>query len=748
MGRIRTIARRSFLIGSAAVLGGVAFGYYAYKRPLPNPLKDDLAEGEAALTPYVKIDANGITLITPRADFGQGGYSVQAMLLAEELDIDPASVRLDPGKPSPAYYNQALLREAVPFQPTDTGWLAKHARDLTDVPAKFLGFQITGGSSTVPDAFDKLRMAGAVARETLKEAAAQKAGVSRDVLKTGDGAVILPDGTRMPYTALAPVAAGITPVSDVTLRPPESWRLIGKPRQRLDIVAKSTGTQSYGIDFTAPGMLYATVRMNPGIGGAMKSFDAGKAQKMRGVKKIVPLAGGIGVIADNTWRAIQAANEVDIQWEAPAYPASSAAMWDKMNDVLENGSRDHTGRDDGDVEAALAAAEAPLDAQYRVPYLAHAPLEPMSAAALITGQRADIWTGSQIPRFVESHVASLTGLSRENVHVHVLPMGGSFGRRLEDDYVLQAVELAQAMPGTPIKLTWSREEDMTHDFPRPMQMMRARGAHAGGKVVACDLHIAGQSITSSWFSRLLYAPPGPDRIITTGAWDQPYAIPDYRVTGYRAPEMVPVSSWRSVGASGNAFFHECFLDELIAAAGADPLEERLRLCDDPLSRKVLEKLGEISGWNGPTLSDNRARGLAFSLSFGVPAAEVVEIITTADGIRIDKVFAVAEVGRIVDPVNFEAQLSGGALFGLGHAMNCELTFEDHAAEQDNFHVYEAMRLNQAPEVVAVGLENGPHIRGIGEPGVPPAAPALANAIFAATGQRIRELPLARHVDFA
>jgi isoquinoline 1-oxidoreductase beta subunit len=374
-------------------------------------------------------------------------------------------------------------------------------------------------------------------------------------------------------------------------------------------------------------------------------------------------------------------------------------------------------------------------------------MEPLNAVVLYTGDRLDIWTGTQIPGFIQGHAAKLANLPDDKVHVHAQMIGGSFGLRLEDTYALQAVELGMAMKGVPVKMTWSREEDMTHDYPRPMQISRARGTVRDGKVESYDLSIASQSVTSSWLGRLMMAPPGPDIVIVAGAWDQPFAIPNYRVTGYRAKEMVPVSTWRSVGASGNGFLHAAFLDELIHAAGADPMSELIRLCNHDVSRKVLETLRELSGWNGSRIDANRARGVAFTLSFGVPVAEVVEVNNTPQGIKIEKVYVVCDVGRIVDPVNFESQLMGGVIWGLGHAMNCELTYENYAPQQTNYHAYEGMRLYQAPEIVVKGLQLGSQIRGIGEPAVPPAGPALANAIFAATGKRIRELPLNKQIPF-
>ena len=746
MGRLKTIARRTFLIGSAAIAGGVAFGVYKYKTPHDNPLLNDLPEGAAALTPYVLITAQSITLITPRADKGQGATSVQAALIAEELDVELDQIRTDPGAPSPAYYNTALAGDAVPFRSTDDSLLATTTRSVMDAPIKFLGLQITGGSTTVPDGYDKLRMAGAVARETLKAAAAQIHGLDVAALITERGAVILPDGTRVPYQALASTAAALDPVQDVTLRAPDQWRLLGKPMQRVDIVAKSTGTQNYGIDQSPPGMLHGAIRLNPAQGGEMLGFDATEAEKMRGVVKIVPLPGGIGVIADNTWRAFQAALAVDVEWGPAPYPADMAGHWSALSESFTPDQQDSRFRNVGDVDAALAE-DSDLAVEYRAPYLAHAPLEPINATVVVAEGRVDVWTGTQIPRFVQKNVARIAGIETENVHIHALMIGGSFGHRLEDDVVRHATRLAMAMPGTPIKLTYSREEDMTHDYPRQIAMARGRGRVKGGQVESFDLGIAMPSVMTSQMGRQGLPVPGPDLQIVAGAWDQPFDIPNYRVTGYRAPELAPISSWRSVGASSNGFFHDCLLDELIHAAGADPLAERLRLCNHTPSRKVLEAVGEMSNWGG-TPGPRRGRGVAFCLSFGVPCAQVIEVSDTDAGIRIDRVYVAADVGRILDPVNFEGLVKGGVIFGLGHAMNCEITYSNGAAEQENFDSFPGMRLYQCPEIVVRGLENADNIRGIGEPPVPPAAPALANAIFAATGTRLREMPFNRFVDFA
>ena len=745
MGRVRTIARRTFLVGSAAIAGGVAFGTYMVVRPHDNPMLADAAEGEAVITPWVKIDSRSVTLITPHVDLGQGAYSMQAALIAEELDIEFGQFDVSPGVPSAAYYNTAAGSELAPFMSTDRSWRAETMRTILGAVVKTLGVQGTGGSSTVPDSFEKLRLAGAVARETLKAAAAQQTGVPVDRLKTANGAVQLPDGSELKYTALAATAATIEPVRNVTLRDPSQWRMVGKPMQRLDIVAKSTGTQKYGIDLRMDGMVHAAVRTNPRQGGEMNGYDAAAAERKRGVKQIMPIKGGVAVIADNTWRAIEAANAIEFDWGPAPYPAEMDGHWDAVSSSFVPERLDAEWRNDGDVDMALGEGDV-LEAEYRAPYVAHAPLEPLSALVKVNDDRVDIWVSHQLPRFVQQKVAEVTGHETDQVHLHNQYGGGSFGHRLEFEQITQAAEIAAKMKGVPVKLTYSREEDFAHDFPRQIAMCRTRGVAKDGKVHAFDLAIASVSSTASQSGRLGQPVPGADKQLAAGAWNLPYALPNFRVKAYKVPELAPTSSWRSVGASTAGFFADCSLDELIHAAGGDPLEERLRLMNDDVSRKVLEAVGEMSGWGtGP--GPGKGRGVAFVTSFGVPCAEVVEVTMTEDGIRIDKVWVAADVGKVVDPVSFENQVKGGVIWGLGHAMNSEITYSDGMAEQSNYHDHEAMRLYQCPEIEVRGLENADRIRGIGEPPVPPAPPALANAIFAATGKRIREMPFNKHIDF-
>jgi len=744
MGRAMKIARRGFLFGSVAILGGVAFGWYRYATPHGNPLEAGLDAGEATLNPYVLIDANGVTVIAPRAEMGQGVHTTLAALVAEEMDLDWSAIRVIHGPASAAYFNSAVLAEGIPFAPTDDSRLANTMRGAMDIPAKFLGLQITGGSSSIPDAFEKMRLAGAAARMALVQAASARLGLPADQLSTENGAVLAPDGTRIPYADLAVDAAAIDLREEPALKPRESWRLLGRSLPRTDMLAKVTGTQTYAIDLRLPGMRFATVRTNPRLGGAMLSYDASAAEAMPGVERIIPLPNGLAVVAMTTWHAMQAADAITFDWGPAPYPATSAEIADTLRASFAEDRKDSTNRDDGDVDAVLTADD--WQAEYTVPYLAHATMEPMSGAALLRDGRLTVWAGNQIPTQALAEAQAITGLPPEAIDIQILPMGGGFGRRLEMDALRQSIQIAMAMEGTPILLAWSREEDMTHDAYRPAAIARVRAKLDGKMLVAFDYATASSSVVESQAGRLGYSLPGPDGAIVQGAWEQPYRLPNHRVTGYRAPAMVPVGSWRSVGASQNAFFHESAMDELAHLAGADPLEFRLSQIDHEPSRKVLETVAEMSGWG--SAAPGRAKGVAFCMSFGVPTAQVIEVETTPAGLRMTGAWIAADVGIALDPGNIEAQLQGGMVFGLSAAIRGEITFADGMAEQANFWDYEPLRLSQCPPIRVQILENQPHIRGVGEPGTPPAAPALGNAIFALTGQRLRDLPFSRAVTFA
>ncbi|MDX1509258.1 MAG: molybdopterin cofactor-binding domain-containing protein, partial [Woeseiaceae bacterium] len=672
-------------------------------------------------------------------------HTTLAALVAEELGVTLDDINVEHGPASKAYYNRVILEEAVPFAQTDFSKTAERMRGVTHIPAKFLAFQVTGGSTSIPDAYDKMRIAGAAAREVLLEAAAVRLGVDKSTLTAKRGAVVSAAGERIAYTELALDAADIELPADPPLKSPSEWRILGQSQQRVDIVAKSTGTAEYSIDTRLPGMLYATVKMNPRLGAPMHGYDGSRAEAMPGVKKIVELDGGVAVVATNTWLAFRAADAIDFDWGDAPYPDDTDGHFDALVDAFAN-DPDSENRDDGDVGAALAEG-ADLEGEYRVPYLAHATMEPLNAVAWLNDDQLDVWAGSQAPTQALKDAATITGLDEDHVRINTTYMGGGFGRRSETDFIKMAVQVAQAMPGTPVKTTWSREEDMRHDTYRPPAIARFRATVADGLPTALDIELASPSIMASQMPRIGMPAIGPDVTIVQAGWDQPYGIANYRVAGYRSGPLMPLGYWRSVGASQNGFFHESIIDEIAHAAGSDPLDMRIRLMTHGPSRKVLEAVGEMANWGG-RLPAGHAQGVAFVLSFGVPVAEIVEVANTPDGIRIVRVYAAVDVGTALDPRNIEGQVQSGVNFGLAAAMMGEITIEEGAVVQGNFNEYDAIRIHQAPDIEVRILENGERIRGIGEPGTPPAAPALATAIYAATGRRIRELPLAKHVSFA
>jgi isoquinoline 1-oxidoreductase subunit beta len=744
MSRIGTIARRGFLLGSVAVLGGVAFGWWRYATPYGNPLTPTLTEGETTLNAYVIIDAAGVTIIAPRAEMGQGVHTTLAAMVAEEMDLTLDQVRVVHGPASNAYFNAAGLAEGLPFMPTDRGWLAETSRAAVEVPAKFLGLQMTGGSSSVPDAFEKMRLAGAAARIALVAAAAERLGVGAETLSTREGAVIARDGTEIPYTELAEAAALVKISGEPALKDRSEWTLLGKTQPRVDMPGKVTGTAMFTADLRLPGMVFATVKANPNLGAEMLSFEDSAATAMPGFIRTVSVARGVAVVASSTWAAMQAAEEIAFEWAPATYPQTTERMEAEVAASFVADRRDGRPRNEGDVEAVLAADA--FEAEYSVPFLAHATMEPMTAAALLMDGQLTIWAGNQIPTLVRDLGAELTGLPKESIHVETMLMGGGFGRRLESDMIAQVVTVAKAMEGTPVLLTWSREEDMMHGMLRPMAKARVRGKVDAGKVAALDYSVAAPSVLESFAGRMGYSIPGPDGTLLQGGWEQPYGFPNYRVTAYRVPAMVPVGNWRSVGASFNGFFHDTAIDELAHLAGVDPVEFRLSQLTDMPSRKVIEAVAEMSDWGNVPAS--RARGVAFTLAFGVPAAEVIEVEQTDRGIRMTNAWAAVDVGIALDPGNIAAQVSGAMVFGLSAAIRGKISFADGQVQEWNFWDYEPLRLDQCPPVEVRVLENGDRIRGIGEPGTPPAAPALGNAIFALTGQRLRDLPFADKVDFA
>ncbi|GAA6190471.1 molybdopterin cofactor-binding domain-containing protein [Phaeobacter sp. NW0010-22] len=743
MASIGKILRRTFLIGSVAVVGGVAFGVYKVRSPAPNPLKP--GQGQAALNPFVMIDQNGVTLFAPRAEMGQGVQTTWAALIAEELDVELDQVTVLHGPAAAAYYNSAFVADGLPGKGYDTSDFMHNLGEALGVIGKSLSLHATGGSTSMKDGFIRMREAGASARETLKQAAADQLGVSRDQLKTQAGHVITPDGSKIPYGELAVAAASVDPI-EAELRDPTTWTKLGQNLPRLDMVGKATGTAEFAIDVRLPGMKFATVRRNPKLGGGMVSFDGKEAKTLPGVEKIVDLGDGIAVIATNTWLAIQAAEAVEIEWEDAPYPPETDAIFQTLAKAFD-GSPNSTMRDDGDVDT-LPDGATEFSADYSVPFLAHATMEPMTAVARLNSDGLQVWTGTQTPTFAQSRAAYVTGLETEQVEINTTYLGGGFGRRLELDFVEVAVKVAMAMPGTPILTTWSREEDMRHDYYRPGAIARMRGAIKDGKAVLMDGHLATQSPTQQAMERITgMAGAGPDKVLVEGFFNQPYAIPNYRMSGYISDLKIPAGFWRSVGNSHNAFFHDTFMDEMAHAAGRDPLEFRLEMArpEWDVAARVLETVRDMSGWTGKT-PDGVGRGVAFAYSFGTPVAQVIEVVDEDGTIRINKAWIACDMGLALDPGTVKAQMFGGMMYGLSAASFGEITFADGEVEQFNFPDYDAVRMHTAPQVDIQILETNRFMGGAGEPGTPPAAPALGNALFDLTGKRARTLPLNQHFD--
>ncbi len=758
MASIGKIARRTFLFGMAAVAGGVAVGYYYSRKPYPNPLEGELAEGEVTFNPYLKIGSdNSITLIAPRAEMGQGISTTLAAFVAEELDVTLDRVTVEHGPPSYAYYNAAMLEEGAGFNFWDDSFTAETVRGMMGMAGKMLGLQATGGSTAARDGFDRMRQAGAAARLMLVDAAAARLGVPARDLATDNGTIVhTGSGRSVTYGEVALDAAKLAPPAKVALKERADWKLLGKPQKRVDMLAKVTGAPIFGIDVRQPDMLFGTVRMSPVFGAKPVRSDTSAAAKLPGVVKIVPIKSsygtGFGVIAENTWAAFRAAEAIDVEWGKPDYPLAD----DEIMAVIANAAK--TGeasamRDDGDVDAAFADApqDRVIEAEYSVPYLSHAPMEPMNCTARLKDGVLDVWAPNQMPVLVRWFCSDIAGVPGDKTNVHTTSMGGAFGRRGELDYALYATILAKETDGRPVQVTWTREEDMRRGPFRPASVGRFR-ARIGddGLPVAVDMRVAAQNMMASLMSRTFTSLPagGSDPSITDGSRNQPYTIPNYRVSEIQVPLPIPVTFWRSVGNSVNGFFHECFMDEIAQAGGVDPVEMRRKLMAQyPAALAVVNKVAEMSGW-GAALPAGKARGFAFTLSFGSWCGQVIQIAETPAGIRLEKMWIAVDVGTALDPGIIEAQMISGAIYGLSAAMGQAITFADGRVIQSNFHDFDAMRIFQAPQFEVAVLENFHRMGGVGEVGVPPAAPALANALAALKGKRFRALPLSREVAFA
>ena len=683
------VDRRSFL----AATGGLLLGFC-----LPERGRADTA---SKLNGFVHIAPDDtVTFFIHKAEMGQGTVTSLSMLLAEELECDWKKIRTE-------------------FPGVD--------------PASYGPMQGVFGSASIRSSWQPLRKAGASAREMLIAAAAQKWGVDQSQCRAENGFVVdTSSNARLSYGSLADAASKVPVPASVTLKDPTQFRVIGTSAKRLDTPDKVNGKAEFGIDVRVPGMVYGVVARCPVFGGRVASFDAAKAKAVPGVKQVVQISNGVAVVADNTWSAMEGRRALQVQWdEGPNAHATNASIRKMFADLCETPGA--VARKQGDAEGALAGAARKIEAVYEAPYLAHAPMEPLNCTAHVRPDGCDVWASTQFQSAARDTAVKITGLPPDKVQIHTLFMGGGFGRRGGSDYVGEAVEVAKAI-GVPVKVTWSREDDLQHDTYRPASYTRfAAGLDGDGWPVAFTARIACPAFG--------FMNNGVDFAGVEGIADLAYAVPNLQVE-YHAPKAgIPVNYWRSVGYSQNTFFAESFIDELAAASRKDPVEFRRHLlAKSPRLQAVLALVAEKAGWGKP-LPDGRYRGVAVANNIGSFNAQVAEISIDRGKLRVHRVVCAVDCGYVVNPAIVEQQIQSGIVFGLTAALKGDITIDRGRVTQGNFDKYTMLRIQEMPvvEVHIVPSPNAPG--GIGEASTPGIAPAVANAIFAATGKRVRSLPI-------
>ncbi|MBA2965427.1 MULTISPECIES: xanthine dehydrogenase family protein molybdopterin-binding subunit [Ramlibacter] len=751
--------RRTLLLAGTAGAGALLVGWLALpqRSRLGSRALLPAGEGEVALNGWIKVGADGsIVLAMPRSEMGQGVYTALPMLAAEELDVPLSAVRIERAGTDAIYGNVASWVTGLPFHPQegereDGFGRVKAARWVVGKVARELGINATGGSTSVADAWEVVRTAAATARATLLGAAALQWRLPVDELSVAGGVVSHPSGRSARYADLAARAAA-TPPGTVQLKAPQDWRLIGKAVPRLDIPGKVDGRATFGIDVRLPGLKYAAIRLCPLLGGQPGRIDAGRALALPGAERLVllpALAGstaGFAVLGRTSWHALRAAAAVDVDWHAPPGPALNT---DAISQALEEAVRGGDGfvfHETGDVDAAAAEDTQVVEGWYRAPYLAHATMEPMNCTARVRTGTVEVWVPTQVPSLARDVAARVAGVPADAVTVHVPLLGGGFGRRLEVDYVAQAVRVAMDAGGAPVQLLWSREEDTTHDFYRPMQVARLRAVLGpGGRVDSLAITSAGDAVAPRWMQRAVpaLAPPVdlPDKTTAEGLFDLPYAIANQRMAHVATRSGVPVGYWRSVGHSHNAFFSEGFVDELAAAGRVDPVEFRRRLLKGEARHlAVLELAARRGGWGQP-LPPGRARGVALHESFGTIVAQVVEVSLEQGAPRVHRVVCALDCGMVVNPGIVAQQMEGAVVFALTAALHGGIDIRGGRVVQRNFTDAPLVTAARAPRVETWIVPSQRPPSGVGESGVPPLAPAVANALFSLTGQRLRSLPL-------
>jgi isoquinoline 1-oxidoreductase beta subunit len=750
------LKRRYFVLGAVGAVGALVVGWSALparERLIPSdPLPT--APGQAALNGWVKVSVdNTVTLVMSQSEMGQGVHTSLAMLLADEMEADWAQIRFEQSGDDPIYNNLAAVVDSLPFQPDDHGVVKRASRHvvgklLREIP----GLNGTGGSSSVNDQWLVLRQAGASARLLLIAAAADRWRVPAAECHAEAGRVLHTSGRSASFGELAPRAAQLSLPTDVALKEPSQFKLIGRPVPRIDNAAKVNGSAMFGIDALPPGLLYASATMCPTLGGKVTRFDAAATLKLSGVRKVVSFdpvgaslvgvgntSGGVAVIADTPYHAMRAIEKVTVEWDhGPAAAVSSQDVAAGLALALDSQpGKAHF--ETGDLAAALKSAARTLDAEYRVPMLAHATMEPMNCTVQFKDGSAMVWAATQAPGGARAAVAEALGIKVEKVTLIVPYLGGGFGRRYFTDFLVQAAVVARQADGAPVQLLWSREQDMTHDFYRPIVVSRHRaGLDSQGRLVAWQSTGAGPSMG---------VPGILQGALLIGAYDTGYAFPNARIAYHASESPLPAGIWRSVAHSQNAFFTESFIDEVAAAAGQDPVAFRITLLTgNPRMTRVLRRAAELSGWGQPLapLPDGtrKARGIGLHRAFGSVIAQVVEVsIGEAKQIRVHRVVCVLDCGLPVNPNLIRQQIEGGLIYGLSAALHGEITVDKGQVQQSNFHDYPPIRMRECPAIEMDIIASNEHPQGVGEVGTPPIAPAVANAVFALTGQRLRSLPL-------
>jgi isoquinoline 1-oxidoreductase beta subunit len=700
--------RRRFLQGAAMVSGGLVIGI-----SLPACGDRPASKGPAEpvdLNAWLQVGTDGVVrFFCDRSEMGQGVYTALPMLIAEELGIALDALRVEFAPPGEAFVNQLL------------------------------GTQITGGSTSVRDAWVKLRTAGAQAREMLVAAAMQEWGIGREGIRVENGEVLAPDGKRLAFGALADAAGKLPVPKDVALKPASEFTLVGKPQKRLDTPSKVDGSAKFGIDVRLDGMLYGALAQPPVLGGKVKGFDPAPAKAMPGVVDVVQTDSGVVVVADSWWRARKARDALQIEWDAgPNAKLDDAAILKGLKAAAPNEGK--VARNDGDAIAALKKGRV-VRADYELPLLAHATLEPQNCTASVTADGCEIHAPTQIQIVAQGAAAAAAGLKPEQVRVHTTFLGGGFGRRLEVDFIPAAVQASKAV-GKPVKLLWTREDDTTHDAYRPPAFDRvAASLGPDGKPLAWHLHLTSPSITARMFPAVVEN--AVDGFAIEAAANYPYDVPNVRVTYNRHEIGINVGYWRSVSHALNCFVAESFMDELAVAAGKDPVAYRLSLLDkQPRHAAVLKRVTEEAKYDSPPAGHHF--GIALMEGYGTYLAMLADITVEDGKLKLHALHCAVDLGQVVNPDIVVAQVQGSTLFGLTAALWGEINLAGGQVQQTNFHQYRLLRINEVPQLHVYVVESSADPGGIGEPATALVAPAIANAVFRATGKRYRSLPFMRH----